>query len=89
VLFNQTGGTLQINTNGAAVTGVFLDPNGAMSAVHSVINGRFFGGDSTNMQIVSGVALTQPVTQTPEPGTLTLFGSGLLVLAAAVRKRLR
>src|SRR4029077_5826312 len=89
VLFNQTGGKLYINTNGAAVTGVFLDPNGEMSAVHSVINGRIFGGDSTNMQIVSGDTLTQPPTPTPEPGTLSLFGSGLLVLAAAVRKRLR
>jgi len=89
VLFNETGGTLQINTNGAAVTGTFLDPNGAMSAVHSVINGRIFGGDSTNMQIVSGVALTQPTTPTPEPETITLFGSGLLVLAAAIRRRFR
>lgn len=90
VLFNETGGgTLAINTNGAAVTGTFLNPNGGMSAVHSVINGRFFGGDSTNMQIVSGVALTQPTTPTPEPETITLFGSGLLVLGAALRWRLR
>jgi hypothetical protein len=81
VLFNVMGGanltggdTVQGNTNGATLTGIFLDPNGAMSINHSVLDGRFFGGDTSNMQIVSGDTLTAP--RTPEPASW-LLGVGL------------
>jgi hypothetical protein len=87
VLFNVTGGanltgghTLQINTNGATETGTFLDPNGSISVVHSVLTGRVFGGDSSNLQIVSGDTLTAPSSGTPVPEPASIF----LLLTALV-----
>ena len=87
VLFNVTGGanlsggdTLQATTNGADLTGIFLDPNGPMSINHAVLDGRFFGGDSSNMQIVSGAFITAPAPApvvTPLPSALT---AGLALL---------
>jgi hypothetical protein len=95
VLFNITGTnhTLQINTNGATESGIFLDPNGTMSINHSVLNGRFFGGDSHNMSIVSGGEVIAPgIIQTqavsPEPSTLLVAGAGALgIIGYGLRRR--
>jgi len=87
VLFNMFGGnytthtggpTLTISNNGQVATGTFLDPNGGMQINHSVLNGRFFGGDVVNQQIVSGAFITAPV---PEPGTAALGALALGVFA--------
>jgi hypothetical protein len=90
VLFNFTGGsalsggpTLSISANGATEAGIFLDPNGPMSIDNSVLNGRFFGGDSHNDQVVSGASVLAPA---PEPQTFALLALGLAGLAV---KRLR
>ena len=88
VLFNMFGGnytthtggpTLTISTNGQVTTGIFLDPNGSMQINHSVLDGRFFGGDVQNQQIVSGATINAPV---PEPSSAALATLGLLCLAA-------
>lgn len=90
VVFNMVGGnyaghtggpTLDVQTNGLLTTGTWLDPNGAMSATHTDLFGRFFGGDTVNQQIVSGASITAPV---PAPATLPLFSAGLL---AVTRRR--
>jgi hypothetical protein len=80
VLFNMFGGnytthtggpTLTISTNGATTTGIFLDPNGGMQINNSVLNGRFWGGDTTNQQIVSGADINAPpFPSVPEPSEL-------------------
>jgi hypothetical protein len=60
------GDNLSGNNNGNnahpdnIIYGTFLDPNGAISFVNTRITGRIFGGDSTNMQIVSGDTITPP-----------------------------
>jgi hypothetical protein len=73
------GPTLDVNTNGLSTFGTFLDPFGGMSAVHTDIQGRFFGGDSVNQQIVSGANITAPaVTAVPLPSAAVLALSGLL-----------
>lgn len=66
-----------MNTNGATTTATWLNPNGAMSAVHTTINGRFFGGDTVNQQIVSGANINAP---TPEPASIALMLSGFVAL---------
>jgi hypothetical protein len=92
VLFNIIGGanltgghTLTISTNGATETGTFLDPNGTIQMNHSVLNGRLFGGDSHDEQIVSGASIFDPV---PEPSSVALVVGALsLALARRALKR--
>jgi hypothetical protein len=54
-----------------------LAPNDAISLVNANLDGRFFGGDSFDMQIVSGDHINSPAP-TPEPSTLILLASALL-----------
>jgi len=100
VLFNMFGGnytthtggpTLTISTNGQTTTGIFLDPNGSMQMNHSVLNGRFFGGDSSNMQIVSGADINGPPVGAPGVPlpSAALGGLGLFGLLAAGRRSRR
>jgi len=100
VLINMFGGdytthmggpSLTISTNGAATTGTFLDPNGSMQMNHSVLIGRFFGGDVQNQQIVSGADINAPpqAPPVPEPSSLAvvLGIGGLTGLGYTWRRR--
>jgi hypothetical protein len=95
VLINMFGGnytthmggpTLDVQTNGLSTFGIFLDPNGQMSATHCDIQGRFFGGDVQNQQLVSGDNITAPTTVPDAGATLLLMGLGLAFLAGAKKK---
>jgi hypothetical protein len=96
VLFNFFGGndttlsggpTLDINSNGdvgdPALYGIFLDPNGQISIVHSVLFGRIYGGDSHNEQIVSGAQINGPAG-TPVPEASTVVAGALLLIPLGV-----
>ena len=109
VLFNITGGTnltggntLQINNQGDhshpdnIIYADFLDPNGMISVVNSRVAGRVFGGDSHDLQVVSGDTITlppgpvsPPPPTVPEPmGIAVWLGlSGMAAGAAAMRKK--
>jgi hypothetical protein len=97
VLFNVTGSnhTLTINSNKATETGTFLDPNSAISISDSVLNGRLFGGDSTNLQFVSGANIDdtgaggQGGMNTPEPSFLGLLSVGVMALIGVNQLRNR
>ena len=55
-----------------------------------VLDGRLFGGDSTNMQIVSGAYVDAPTTSTSVPDggtTVALLGIGLMPSLALVRRK--
>jgi hypothetical protein len=102
VLFNMFGGdytthtggpTLDVNTNGLATFGIFLDPNGGMSAVNTDIQGRFFGGDTVNQQIVSGANITAPPSMPSVPAppslVLALLGAVCVGFPSWLRRRAR
>jgi VPDSG-CTERM motif len=98
VLFNLyngaalTGGdTLDANNNGNDahpanfIYGSFLDPNGPVSFVNTRFIGHIYGGDSVNMQIVSGDTITIP-QQVPDAGaTVALLGIALAGIEGARR----
>jgi hypothetical protein len=86
----HTGGpALDVNTNGLSTYGVFLDPNGKMSAVNTDIQGRFFGGDVQNQQIVSGADITAPTVTTAVPLPAPFMVGAALLGGFGFKKNLR
>lgn len=89
VIFNFVGGnnlsggpTLQGSGNfggtGETLTGIFLDPNGAIQLANTVIDGRLFGGDSHDEAIVSGTEINTPTPAVPDAvSTALLLAMGL------------
>ena len=82
VLFNLIGGsslvtgdTLQFAANNVTQHGTFLDPNGTIQVNSVNIIGHVFGGDTSDMQIVSNGTVA-----VPEPQTWILLGVGLAAL---------
>jgi hypothetical protein len=87
------GDKLDANNNGDQahpsniIYGTFLDPNGAISFVNTRITGRIFGGDTTNMQIVSGDTINLPPGRVPEPQTFALALCGALAFVMSRSRR--
>src|SRR5258708_1364528 len=93
VLFNFTscGKNVSLNNNASsfptlAFQGIILAPNDVISLTNANLDGRVFGGDSSDMQIVSGTTIKAPGV-VPEPATLTLLGTGILALGSFLRRR--
>ena len=93
VLFNFTGSgkNISLNNNASsfptlAFQGIILAPNDVISLTNANLDGRVFGGDSSDMQIVSGTTIKAPGV-VPEPATLTLLGTGILALGSFLRRR--
>jgi len=81
VLFNIIGGmnmmngdTLQFAANNVSQEGTFLDPNGTITENSVNLDGHLFGGDTADMQIVSGGTVVNPA---PEPQTFAVLALGL------------
>jgi hypothetical protein len=91
--FTTSGKNISLNNNASsfklplAFQGIILAPNDAISLVNANLDGRVFGGDSSDMQIVSGDTIKAPTTVVPEPAALTLLGSGILALGSFLRRR--
>jgi hypothetical protein len=63
--FTSSNQNIQLNNNrsghpNVAFQGIILAPNDAISLVNSSFIGRIFGGDSHDMQIVSGDSIISP-----------------------------
>jgi PEP-CTERM motif len=93
VLFNftTTGKNVSLNNNASsfgnvAFQGIILAPNDVLALTNANLDGRVFGGDSNDMQIVSGDTIKAPGA-TPEPASLTLVGAGILALGTFLRRR--
>ena len=76
IIWNFSGGnSASLNNNQSSfpnlAAGIILDPLGAMSLVNANLTGRVFGGDSHNMQIISGDNINQPGSATPEPSSIS------------------
>jgi hypothetical protein len=87
---NLSGGSALGGTcNGCIIQGTFLNPNGTINFNNITIDGRVFGGDSQDMQIVSLARTNQPTTTstTPEPTGVALLGGVLVFTALATRRR--
>lgn len=98
VVFNLTGGDYSTLSGGDALLidtgdlvketmGTFLDPNGALDINESLIFGRVFGGDTTDMTFDDSTLIAPPPFAAPEPSSLALLGSGLIALVLHRRRR--
>lgn len=106
IIWNYAGGnattlsggqTLSLNSgyNGAhpddILTGIFLDPFGTISMDSTELQGHIYGGDTHNMQLVSGEYLISPTpdieTVPDATSTILLLAPGFLLVAAFARKR--
>lgn len=67
-------------------TGDFVVPNGG-SAFATTSNKWVTGGTTSSAQFGSGT-ITLQTSAVPEPGTLALFGGGILGLAGLIRRKL-
>lgn len=77
VFINITGSGQQLGgtTNGGAVNGIFVALNDKFNINNTTIDGRLFGGDTADFQLVSGLKLNAPI---PEPAFVQM--GSLLVL---------
>ncbi len=82
--FTSTNQNIALHNNAssyplpAAFHGVLLAPNDAMSLDNSNLDGRVFGGNSSDMQIVSGDTINAPPTGTTLVNTATVGATGLV-----------
>ena len=87
--FDTTGKNISLNNNASSFPiplmfqGIILAPNDVISLTNANLFGRVFGGDSSDMQIVSGTTIL------PEPSSVVILSAALLGLIVAAKKRIR
>ncbi len=74
---------------GVTITGANLGAKGSITITGGFPLGTFVDAFGTVGDKNFGTPFTEAGLVVPEPGTLALFGTGLLGLAAAIRRRLR
>ena len=98
--FTTSGKNISLNNNASsfplplAFQGIILAPNDPLSMTNANLVGRLWGGDSSDLQFVSGSHLTIPtsiipVTSVPEPSTWAMMLLGFAGLGFAFRQSRR
>jgi choice-of-anchor A domain-containing protein len=91
--FATSGKNIDLNNNASsfplplAFHGVILAPNDVMSMTNANLDGRFWGGDSADMHIVSGATINSPPRRVPEPSSVILALTALLAGLGVCRVR--
>jgi uncharacterized repeat protein (TIGR01451 family) len=82
--FTSSNQAVQLNNNAssypqpAAFHGVILAPNDKISIVNASLDGRVFGGNCSDMQIVSGDTINAPMTSGTLLNTATVSATGVV-----------
>jgi len=73
---------------GPGTAGTYLDPNGPIQIINSLIDGRVFGGDRIdNFGITNSTIIAPSVVNASEPASLALLGAGLVAFGMIGRRR--
>jgi hypothetical protein len=97
VLYVFTGSNSSVTTHvGNVVNGTLLGLNTSYN-LDGTFNGEIIGASNQSIGLLSGAIVnavpftpyTPPTSSVPEPSTMALFGSGLVIAGVAFRKRQR
>lgn len=85
--FTSSGKNVSLTNNGETFQGDILAPNDVISLSHTNLDGRVWGGDSQDMQIVSGANIFSPTSPVPEPASLLMLATALAGFGALRRRQ--
>jgi choice-of-anchor A domain-containing protein len=90
VLFNLLGSNQNVQVSGGhggVIMGTILGINENFNMDNATLDGRIFGGNANNFQLVSGFHVVQPAASVPEPASAVMLSMGGIAIALVVKFR--